>query len=89
MCPKRPQYVPGNVAAFRLSSAGPHGLDGDQGSTGFREEREREDGETWVKYNVLFVFTLFMLLLIYCYCNSYPAIVLFAKNLFVKPNRDI
>lgn len=51
MCPERPQYVPSNVAAFRLSSAGPHGPDGDQGSIVFSK---RKDRETWVKNNVFY-----------------------------------
>lgn len=45
MCPKRPQYVPGNVAALRLSPAGPRGRDEDPGSIGFSEERERDDSD--------------------------------------------
>ena len=43
MFPEHPQCAPSNAAAFQLSSAGLHGLDGDQGSIVFRKERERED----------------------------------------------
>lgn len=43
MFPEHPQCAPGNAAAFRLSSAGLHGPDGDQGSIVFRNERERDN----------------------------------------------
>lgn len=54
MCPKHPQYVPGNAAASRPVSAGLHGPDGDQGSIVFRRERRWKEREMWVRDDVFF-----------------------------------
>lgn len=40
MCPGRRRCVPGNAVSSRLSSAGLHELDGDQGSIVFRKNTE-------------------------------------------------